>query len=87
MTDGSSDIREEYGLLAGLLRKRVEVIADAGWREADPASHWDALRGVSEAVFASHARIKGRIPPRLDHFLTNCSYEKALSLLESELIS
>lgn len=78
---------DELEALAGLLRKRLEVIADVAWRNADPAAHLEALANVSEAIFALHGSLRGRITPRLEHFLANCSYEKALAMVESELIS
>lgn len=68
--------------LAGLLRRRLAVIGDAAFRDRDPEAHLEALKTVSEAIMAKHADLKPTLHPRLDHFLTNCSYEKALDYLE-----
>lgn len=79
--------RAELETLAEQLRHRLAVIGDGALREADPEAHLNALKEASEALFDSHARLKGRIHPRLEHFLANCSYEKALALIETELSS
>ena len=77
----------EIDELVSLLRRRLEVIADHAWRDRDAESHLDALKTVSEAVLAWHQARQGRLDPRLDHFLTRGSYEKALGWLEDELKS
>ncbi len=69
--------------LAALLRRRRETIADHPFRDRDPAAHLNALKTVSEQIAAWHQSHRGDIPARLDHFLTNCSYDKALLFLES----
>ena len=70
--------------LADLLRRRLEIIADHTWRDRDAASHLDALRQVSEDIAAWHARHRGGLPPRLEHFLSGCSYDKALAYVEAD---
>lgn len=69
--------------LADLLRRRLEIIADHAWRDRDAASHLDALRQVSEDIAAWHARHRGALPARLEHFLSGCSYDKALAYVEA----
>lgn len=69
--------------LADLLRRRLDIIADHDFRDRDPQAHLEALRGVSEGIAAWHDRHRGSLPPRLEHFLTGCSYQKALAFLES----
>ncbi len=69
--------------LADLLRRRLAIIADHGWRDRDAASHLDALRQVSEDIAAWHTRHRGTLPPRLEHFLSGCSYHKALAYVEA----
>lgn len=68
--------------LKSLLRERIATIADHGWRDRDPEAHLLKLKEVSEAIFAAHARHKGALHPRLEHFLSGCSYDKALAFLE-----
>ncbi len=77
----------ELESLAGLLRRRLEVIGDLAWRDADPAAHLEGLKTVSEQIMAGHEALRGRIHPRLEHFLSGCSYEKALAFIENELSS
>jgi len=69
--------------LATLLRRRKETIADHAFRDRDPAAHLEALKSVSEEILAWHEVHRGGLPPRLEHFLTNCSFDKALVFLES----
>jgi hypothetical protein len=66
--------------LAQLLTERLDVIADHEWRERDAAGHLDRLKAVSEALVSEHERLRalGAMPPRLNHFLSQCSYSKAL---------
>lgn len=73
--------------LAALLRQRLAIIGDTALRDRDPGAHLEALKDASEAIFAKHVDLKPAVHPRLDHFLTNCSYEKALDYLEAQLNS
>ena len=63
-------------------RQRTAHRASAVGSDRDPAAHLDKLKSVSESIFAHHARLKGQIPPRLEHFLSGCSYDKALAFLQ-----
>ncbi|MFN0125356.1 MAG: hypothetical protein ACKV19_01570 [Verrucomicrobiales bacterium] len=67
--------------LEAALCERRRVIADHDWRERDAAGHLTALQAVSEKIDALAARLGGAAPPRLRHFLENCSYDKALEWL------
>lgn len=77
-------INAKYTELESLLQKRREIIADYEWRDRDAGAHLDALREVSEAITAAHARLRAGLPPRLQHFLTQCSYDKALAWIQGE---
>ncbi|GAA5484037.1 hypothetical protein [Haloferula sargassicola] len=70
--------------LAALLRRRLEIIADRDWYARDPAGHLEALKEVSGEITAWHAAHRGTLPARLEHFLTGCSYDKALKYIESD---
>lgn len=70
--------------LAQLLCRRRDVISDHEFRDRDTFGHLAALKEVSEAITAWHEAHKGEIDARLDHFLTGCSFDKALVYLESE---
>ena len=80
-----SSLTGELRELATLLKKRHEVIGDAALRESDPDAQLEQLKNVSETIFSKHEALKGRIPPRLEHFLSGCSYDKALAFIENEL--
>ncbi len=71
-----------YEPLRQLLRRRLEVIADRDLRERDPAGQLRQLQEVSEAITAEHARLRPQLPPRLNHYLTQASLQKALDWLE-----
>jgi hypothetical protein len=70
--------KAELSELIGLLEERLRVIGDAEMRELDPAGQLARLQEVSEAIVAFHAAHRAKIQPRLNHFLENCSYSKAL---------
>jgi hypothetical protein len=69
--------------LIDLLRHRVSVIADHGWRDRDPAGHLDALKTVSEEISAWTAAHRTEVDAQLRHYLGNASYQKALDHLEA----
>ena len=77
-----NEVLPPFADLASLLRRRREVIADHAFRDRDAAAHLDALREVSEAITAQHTLLRSQIPPRLNHYLTQCSFDKALGWLE-----
>lgn len=70
--------------LAALLRRRIEIIADHTWRDADPAAHLEALKAVSLQIGARHASVAAQLPARLNHFFTQCSFDKALEFIETK---
>jgi len=53
--------------LAGLLKRRLAIIADHAWRDRDPAGHLDALRGASEAIAAWTRAHRAQVDPQLRH--------------------
>lgn len=75
---------DDLAELEAALHERRRVIADHGWRDRDAEGHLAALREASEKLSALSARIGAEAPPRLRHFLDNCSYDKALDLLAGE---
>ncbi|MDF1754079.1 MAG: hypothetical protein P1U89_14950 [Verrucomicrobiales bacterium] len=77
-------MKSELSKLADLLEKRLEVIADHEMRENDPERQLKLLQEVSEDIQAIQEALKGRIRPRLNHFLENCSYDKALDWIRNE---
>ncbi len=69
--------------LRTLLQRRIELIADHAFRDRDAAAHLEALKNVSAELGAEHQRLRAQLPPRLNHFLTQASYSKALEYIES----
>ena len=78
-----SELRE----LATLLEQRLAVIGDTALRDRDPEAQLRQLQEVSESLVDMHGSLKnaGKVPPRLDHFLTQCSYDKALEFVNEKL--
>ncbi|MEM1295246.1 MAG: hypothetical protein AAGH89_07765 [Verrucomicrobiota bacterium] len=70
--------RDEFQELADLLERRIQVIGDHEFRDRDSAAHFEALKSVSEEIMAKHVELMPQIDARLNHFLENCSYDKAL---------
>lgn len=79
----NSGLRE----LAALLQQRLAVIGDTALRDSDPEAQLRQLQEVSGSLVALHDSLKiaGLVPPRLDHFLTQCSYGKALDFVNDKL--
>ena len=75
-----------FASLAALLRSRLSVIADHALRDRDPAAHLEQLKQVSESIAALHHALRPVMPPRLVHFMEQCSYDKALALLEGRTV-
>lgn len=76
----------DFEPLAALLRQRIATIADHSWRDRDPDAHLEALKSVSEQIGQIHTGLRGSIHPRLEHFLSGCSYDKALAFIESSTL-
>ncbi|MFO1481815.1 MAG: hypothetical protein U1F71_00485 [Verrucomicrobiaceae bacterium] len=66
-----------------LLQRRLDLIADHAFRDRDAAGHLEALKAVSEELAAEHQRLRTVLPPRLNHFLTQASFSKALEYLDN----
>ena len=69
--------------LRTLLQRRLDLIADHAFRDRDAAAHLESLKSVSEEIMAEHQRLRSELPPRLNHFLTQASFSKALDYLNS----
>jgi hypothetical protein len=70
--------------LEASLHERRRVIADHAWRDRAPETHLAALQNVSERITQLSGQLGAAAPPRLRHFLDNCSYDKALTVLTGE---
>lgn len=69
--------------LIELLRRRISIIEDHGWRDRDPAGHLEALKSVSEEIAAWTAAHRTSVDAQLRHYLGNSSFQKALEHLEA----
>lgn len=79
-----SDITQnELKELSLLLQERLTVIGDHQLRAGDPDRHLQELQRISQALLEVHARLRGRLPARLEHFMTQCSYDKALAFIQA----
>ncbi len=72
---------EDLLTLKVLLSRRLELIADHRFRDLDRSGHLAALQQVSELIQGEHLRLKSSLPPRLNHFLQQASFSKALDYL------
>ena len=72
----------DLSTLRTLLQQRLDVIADHAFRDRDAAGHLAALKDVSERLMAEHERLRGELPARLNHFLSQSSLSKALEYIE-----
>ena len=78
-------MNSELKILTELLRKRLEIISDHEFRDKDPESHLESLKEISMAIESEHETLRNSIDARLKHYLTNMSYEKALSHIENNI--
>ena len=67
-----------------LLERRLAIIADHDLRERDPAEQLRQLTEVSQTLDAEYQQTKKTLPPRLRHFIEQCSFQKALAYLEEQ---
>jgi hypothetical protein len=73
-----------HPILVDLLQRRLAIIADHELRDRDPAAQLAALKEVSKQIQCYHAEHRSEFDARLEHFLSGCSFDKALRYLESE---
>jgi len=85
MDVGPEPMESQLRQLAGLLEKRLQVIGDQDLRINHPELQLKLLQEVSEAIAALQGELKDVVPPRLRHFLENCSYEKALGWIREQM--
>ena len=72
----------EFGTLQALLQRRLYLISDHTFRDVDAPGHLAALQQISELITTEHHRLKPILPGRLNHFLQQASFSKALEYLE-----
>lgn len=69
--------------LQNLLTERLRIIADHSFRDRDPGAHLEALKTVSGEIEAVKTRDEHLFDKKLQHYLSNSSYEKALNHLQA----
>ncbi|MCF6312347.1 MAG: hypothetical protein L3J39_07835 [Verrucomicrobiales bacterium] len=67
--------------LAKLLQQRLDIIADTRLAKQDPVLHLEQLKNTSKSVFDLQQELVNQIPVRLQHFLEQSSYNKALAFI------
>ncbi len=71
----------ELQRLKASLQKRLDLIADHAFRDRDPEGHLAELREISESLTEQQRALASHVDARLNHYLTQCSYSKALDHL------
>jgi len=67
--------------LAQLLQQRLDIIADTRFAKRDPVQHLEQLKNTSQSIFDLQQNLVNQIPVRLQHFLEQSSYNKALAFI------
>ena len=81
----NNDLEIALTKLRKLLQIRASVVSDSDLLARSPDEHLQQLRTVSEELFELHRSTVSLIPTRLNHFLSNGSYAKALGHINSLL--
>jgi hypothetical protein len=68
--------------LRELLHRRVHIIADHDLRAHYPEQQLAALQEVSEQLQEWHQQHRTALPARLNHFMDQASFSKALEYLD-----
>ena len=74
---------ETLQALQQLLLKRLAIIGDRSIREHAPEQQLRLLAEVSDQISLWHTAHREKLPPRLNHFLTQASFNKALDWIKS----
>ncbi len=69
--------------LGELFRERLRIIGDRELRETNPDLQLKQLEAVSIDIQATQKRLPGDIDPHFAHYLSGCSYQKALAWIEA----
>lgn len=77
---------QDLNKLMTLLTQRENVIADHTWRDRAPEQHLEALKAASLAISHWHQSHKNQIPATLNHYLTQCSFEKAMKFCKGDTL-
>ncbi len=68
--------------LKQMLNQRLTIIADHELRQLAPDEQLRQLQSISEQLQSFHNEQRAMLPQRLNHFLTQASYQKALEWLD-----
>lgn len=77
-------MQDSTSTLAALLKQRLDIISDHGFRQRDAQGHLTALREVSESIDSTYQALRPQLAPRLRHFMEQASYTKALEYIEQQ---
>lgn len=73
---------EHTDQLRSLLQRRLDIIADQDLRSRAPEEQLRALQAISHDLQSWHHQHRMILPARLNHFMTQASFSKALEYLE-----
>lgn len=71
--------------LRAALARRLDVVADHGLRDRDPAAHLEALKAAARELDRLVCALPVDCDPMLRHYLERQSYTKALAWLDEAL--
>ena len=77
------DFSELHGTLHDAVKERLDIVADHGVRDRDPAGHLAALKSAAQKLDAEVAKLPAGTDPMLRHYLERQSYTKALDWLRA----
>ena len=73
---------EQTEQLRALLQRRLDIIADHDLRLRAPEEQLKALQTISSDLQSWHQQHRLILPARLNHFMTQASFSKALEYLD-----
>jgi hypothetical protein len=75
-------LTSDLSSLSTLLKERLAIIANQQLREEQPAKQLHLLQQVSEAIQKWHQQNRSLLPAKLNHYLSQASFHKALEWIE-----
>lgn len=79
-----TDFASLHSSLHAAVKARLDIVADHGFRDRDPAAHLEALKAAAARLDALVANLPATTDPTLRHYLERQSYTKALAWLDEE---
>lgn len=80
-------MNELHQKLLTAVKGRLDLVADHGFRDRDPAAHLAALKAAAARLDAEVSALPDQVDPTLRHYLERQSYTKALDWLQDAVSS